>query len=56
VKFIKKYPDVCPEFTKLFDDSVSMIRNKVDEGEWRDGWGTDYIPKASKVIALIDAE
>jgi len=26
---------------------------QVEEGEWKDGWGTDYLAEAKEVLALL---
>lgn len=54
--FVEKYPDVCPEFTKMFNETVQMLRDKVNEGSGHDSWGTNYIPRATSVLKAIDAE
>ena len=52
-EFLSKYPDMCPKFTELYRKSVAMIREHVESGEWKDGWGDDFLPDAKKILCTV---
>ncbi|MDO5139642.1 MAG: hypothetical protein Q4D71_14425 [Oscillospiraceae bacterium] len=55
-EFVKLYPDMCPEFTKLYTETVSMIHERVAEEKWQDGWGADYLPRAERILSMTEGK
>ena len=51
-EFIRKYPDVCTEFTQLYENSIASLEKKLAEGTVRNEWGEDYSTDAEAVIRM----
>jgi gamma-glutamylcyclotransferase (GGCT)/AIG2-like uncharacterized protein YtfP len=49
-EFVEKYPEICPEFTKMFNKAKSFLEAKVQSGEVKGDYSIDYIKEASAVI------
>ena len=51
-EFIRKYPDICREFTQLYKRSIAELEKKRAEGKVRNEWGEDYSREAEAVIRM----
>jgi len=54
-EFVEKYPEICPEFTKMFKEAKSFLEAKVRSGELKGDYGNDYIKEATLVIQKMKA-
>lgn len=41
-RFLKRYPDICPEFTEMFGRIEKHFAELVKNGEFQGPWGDDY--------------
>jgi len=53
-EFIEKYPEICPEFGKLFAESIAEIRAGAEAGTLQNEWGVDYGKEAAELLQLAD--
>lgn len=49
-KFVEMYPEICPEFTKVFSEAKSFLETRIQAGELKGDWGEDYMKDAAAVI------
>lgn len=40
--FITRYPELCPEFTELYRETLSYIEERVANGTLAGAWGDDH--------------
>ena len=50
--FVRNYPDVCPEFTQLYTESINHLKEIYDKGAVCNSWGEDYSEQAKQVLEL----
>ena len=41
-EFLRNYPDMCPEFTKMFDEIKTDFADKINKKDFTGCWGEDY--------------
>lgn len=51
-QFIGKYPDLCPDFTRLYKKTVKYIKTWVKENNAVDAWGSDLSNEAKEVLRI----
>lgn len=49
-EFVNKYPEMSLRFTKLYNEAMAFIQERVAEGEWCNGWGESYYERAKDVL------
>lgn len=50
--FISRYPGVCPEFSRLYQESMCELENPIRRMGLRNEWGESYTKLAKEVLEL----
>ncbi len=48
-RFLTKYPDMCPEFTEMFEKIKERIADRVSKELFKGDWGEDYKDEMLKI-------
>lgn len=51
-QFIEEYPNLCPDFTRLYKKTVNDIKSWVKNNEAVDPWGYDFSNEAEEVLKI----
>lgn len=52
-EFVELYPDVCPEFTDLFNKCITEVERRVKTNTVKNAWGADYTVAAVKLLKTL---
>ncbi len=47
---ITRYPELCPEFTELYRETLSYIEERVANGALAGAWGDDHTDDAIAIL------
>ena len=50
--FISRYPGVCPEFNRLYQESMCELENPIRRMGLRNEWGESYTKLSKEVLEL----
>lgn len=48
--FITRYPELCPEFTELYRETLSYIEERVANGTLAGAWGDDHTAAGMAIL------
>lgn len=48
--FITRYPELCPEFTELYRETLSYIEERVANGTLAGAWGDDHTDAGMAIL------